>query len=178
MAVVLTITFIARRPASCRIATAACGPVARQQRCGHTQLRHGANHGRKMFCGPKEMLHPQPDNGVVFSLDRFADPVQQVTDERIIPMSTHRWMPCAFMQAQTGSLKESPDRPRADPLSQAAFGILILAFTLGAFGADAASSGHGNVGHASGHQPESSFHLAASADQISSGPTVRFPWMF
>jgi hypothetical protein len=93
-------------------------------------------------------------------------------------VSTNRWMPCAFMQARTGSLKESPDGPRADPLPQAALGILILAFALGAFGADAASSGHGNVGHASGHQPQSSFHLAASADQISSGPIVSFPWMF
>ena len=124
------------------------------------------------------MPHPQPDNGVVSSLDRFADSVHQVTDERIIPVSTHRWMPCAFMQARTRSLKESPEGVRADPLSQTARGILILAFVVGAFGAEAAASDHGNADHASGHQLDSSVHLTASADQISGGSAVSFPWMF
>ena len=93
-------------------------------------------------------------------------------------MSTHRWTPYAFMQARTGSLKESPQGLRADPLAQAARGILILAFALGALGADAAASGHVSIGNASSHQSESGIHLAASVDQVSGSLIVPFPWMF
>jgi hypothetical protein len=87
-------------------------------------------------------------------------------------------MPHAFMQARTGPLNEPPEGLRSDPLAQAARGLLILAFALGAIGADAAAPGYGSASQARGHQPESGIHLAASVDQISHDLVVPLPWMY
>jgi hypothetical protein len=124
------------------------------------------------------MPHPEPDNGVVSSLEGFAESVHQVTTERIIPVSTHRWIPHAFAQARTGPVKESPDQ-RTDAFTQAARGLLIVAVVLGALGtAGTVSPGHGSVGLASDRQSDSRVDLAVSLSQVSSDPILPNPWMY
>jgi hypothetical protein len=93
-------------------------------------------------------------------------------------VSTHRWIPHAFMQARTSPLRESPQRQRVEPLTRAAHGILILACVLGALGADAAASGHGSADHARGQEPAGGVHLTASVDKVSSGLITPLPWMY
>ena len=93
-------------------------------------------------------------------------------------VSTRRWIPHAFTQAEAGPLPESPEGQRADTLAQAARGIVILAFALGALGIEAAPLGHVSADHASGHQSENGIHLAASVRQISGDVIVPMPWMY
>ncbi len=103
----------------------------------------------------------------------------QVTDEGIVPMKTHKWIPHVVMQARIVPVETSPVTPRTDPLVHTARGILILALVLGSLGADAAaSSGYGSVGHASASQPAGNIRLAVSAYTKSSGDMIPASWMY
>jgi hypothetical protein len=93
-------------------------------------------------------------------------------------VSAHRWIPHAFTQAQARPIKESAEGLKADPVGQAAGGLLILAFAVGALGAGAAASGYDTADHASGHQAESVFHLAASVDHVAGDLMTPMPWMY
>jgi hypothetical protein len=94
-------------------------------------------------------------------------------------VSTHRWIPHAFAQARTGPVKGSPQAQRTDALTQAARGLLIVAFVLGALGtAGTVSPGHASADPASGHQPVSHIDLAVSLSQVISDPILPNPWMY
>lgn len=125
------------------------------------------------------MPHPESDNGVVSSLEGFAESVPQVTTERIIPVSTHKWIPHAFTQARTGPVKESPQAQRTDAFTQAARGLLIVAFALGSLGASGAvSASHEGVGPANSRQPDSRLDLTVSLQVSSGAPVLPNPWMY
>ncbi len=93
-------------------------------------------------------------------------------------MKSHRWIPHVVMQTRTFPVQGSPGALRADPLAQAARGIVILALVLGSIGIDAAeSSGYGSAGHASAHQPAGNIRLG-SAYPIGFRASVDRPWMY
>lgn len=93
-------------------------------------------------------------------------------------MKTHRWLRHVIMRI-SGSVGSAPREPSTRTVRACARrGILVLALVLGGFGA--AAPGHGSAGHvqASAHQLADNLALSADAGSISSGHTIRLPWMY
>ena len=113
------------------------------------------------------MPHAEMDIGVVFFYEILQTLAIKVTDEGIIPMTTHRRILHEVIPAQTVHAGGSTGAVRTDPLVRTARGITILALVLGGLGAGAAASS----GHSSADQPAGNTHLAA-------GSMSSRPWMY
>jgi hypothetical protein len=96
-------------------------------------------------------------------------------------MKTHRRLWHVIMRT-SGSVGSASREPSTRTVrARATRGILVLALVLGGLGAAASAlPGHVSTGHvqASAHQPADSLALSAAAASISSGQTIRLPWMY
>ena len=98
-----------------------------------------------------------------------------------ISMKTHGRIPYTVAQPHTVTTRRSAGAHRANPAARTAGGILILTLVVGGASAVTAESlGHGNAGHASGHQSASPVHVVRPVHGTGGlvGVGITAPWMY